>query len=142
MGWRIRPLSSGQPDPYRDAAVNAVDGWVSDVERNYRDARIAAGQDVTGIDWVRGTGGLLPSTPFSKIKVATSLGGKVFQRGVSEFGESLLTDSVNTENGNSYGREKLGSATMSAAVGAAFPFAGAGLAKIVDPKISAGTRGL
>ena len=138
----VIPLRMGQPDPYRDAAVNAVDGWVSDVERNYRDARIAAGQDATGVDWMRFGGSLLdPLNYLLPQAKAPSLLGRGAKNALANAAQSALTSPVDTQK-QSYGQGKLESAAMSAAAGGALPFAKAGLAKIVDPKIGAGPRGL
>jgi hypothetical protein len=131
----------GQADPYENAAVNAVDGWVSEVERNYRDARIAAGQDVTGVDGARFVGGLLSPTRVPKLKVAASLAGKAFQGGATGLAEAILKAPVDTQT-QSYGQGKFEKAAWGAVAGAAWPFAKAGLAKVVDPRISANTRGL
>lgn len=138
----IIPLKMGQRDPYQDAAVNAVDGWVSDVERNYRDARIAAGQDVTGVDWVRlGGSGLSPLNYLAPQAKAPSLFGRVAKNAVENTAQSVLASPVDTQE-QSYGQGKLESAARSAVAGAVWPFAKAGLAKIVDPKIGAGPRRL
>lgn len=87
----VIPLQMGQPDPYRDAAVNAVDGWVSDVERNYRDARIAGGQDVSGVDWTRGVGSALDplNYPAPQAK-APSLFGRVTKNALANAAQSAL----------------------------------------------------
>jgi hypothetical protein len=138
----VIPLRMGRPDPYQDAAVNAVDGWVSDVERNYRDARIATGQDVTGVDWVRlGGSGLSPLNYLAPQAKAPSLFGRVVKNAVENTAQSVLASPVDTQE-QSFGQGKLESAARSAVAGAAWPFAKAGLAKIVDPKIGANTRGL
>lgn len=138
----VIPLRMGQPDPYRDAAVKAVDGWVSDVERNYRDARIAAGQDVSGVDWTRGVGSALdPLNYLAPQAKAPSLFGRAIKGALVNTAQSALASPVDTQE-KSYGQGKLENAAKSALVGAALPFAKAGLAKIVDPKIDSGTKGL
>jgi hypothetical protein len=138
----VIPLRMGQPDPYRDAAVNAVDGWVSDVERNYRDARIAAGQDVTGIDWTRGVGSAFdPLNYLVPQAKAPSLLGRAAKNALANAGQSAVASPVDTQK-QSYGQGKLEDAARDALVGGALPFAKAGLAKIVDPKIDAGSRAL
>lgn len=111
-------LTMGQRDPYQDAAVNAVDGWVSDVERNYRDARIAAGQDVSGVDWVRLGGAIAdPLNYLAPPAKAPSLLGRVTQNTLTKTAQSVLTDPVNTEN-ESYGAGKVKSAAASAGLSA------------------------
>jgi hypothetical protein len=138
----VIPLRMGQPDPYRDAAVNAVDGWVSDVERNYRDARIAAGQDVTGVDWTREAGAIFDPVNYLVPQAkAPSLLGRGAKNALANAAQSALTSPVDTQK-QSYGQGKLEDAAWSAVAGAALPYAKAGLAKIVDPKIGAGPRGL
>lgn len=138
----VIPLRMGQSEPYRDAAVKAVDGWVSDVERNYRASRIAAGQDVTGIDWTRTAGSVFDPLNYlaPQVKVPSLL-GRVAKNILENTAQSVLASPVDTQK-QSYGQGKLESAAKSAAAGAAWPLAKAGLAKIVDPKIGAGPRGL
>lgn len=138
----VIPLRMGRPDPYRHAAIDAVDGWVSDVERNYRDARIATGQDVTGIDWMRGAGAIFdPLSYLVPQAKAPSLLGRGAKNALASGAQSVLVSPVDTQE-QSYGQGKLEDAVGDAVAGAVLPFAKAGLAKIVDPKIDPGAKGL
>jgi len=114
----VIPLTMGKDAPYRGTAVNAMDGWVSDVERNYRDARVAAGQDVTGVDWMRLGGSLLdPLNYLAPQSKAPSLLGRIAQNAMAKTAQSVLTDPVDTEN-QSYGAGKAKIAAASAGISA------------------------
>lgn len=136
------PLFDFDDENLRASARKTADDLVNEVDRNYDAARATAGQDISGTDWLRLSGNMLSPTPGSKLKAGPSFFGKALQKGLLDAARSMAIDPVNTENGESFERQKLEKAAFSAAVGAAMPIARSGAAKIVDPKIAAGPRGL
>lgn len=146
FGSRMRepdmiPLYGMDEEALHAQAAKAADRLVNQTEHNYNAARVTVGQDAGGTDWLRWSGNFFSPSPLGKLK-GGSLGRRVLEGGATEFVQSLFTNPVNTEDGNSYEQEKFQDATLSAAMGGALPVAGAGLAKLVDPKIASGPRGL
>lgn len=131
----ILPYDIGE-DAMRANALKTVDT----VDRNYKAARVAAGQDIEGVDWLRQAGQTFSPTPFAKIQAGSRI-GKAGVSAATDFAQSLLMSPVNTEE-RSYGQGKLQDGLLSAGIGALKPLAFSGAAKVIAPDISSSTRGL
>lgn len=115
---------------------DSVNKRIAEKEKEYQDARAAAGRD--GLDLARIGGNVAMTLPIGGAAAPASLGGRVAQGAVQ--GGAIAALNPVTNGGENYASDKLKDIAIGAATGGAASPIAAGIGRVINPKVSDDVR--